>query len=1674
MKNHNFFILVIFLLMGKLVAQPTFSNIPSPLTTGAMFDEIYTNLGNKYALADLNIMAQRPLGETYTIATVPTESCIAGYFHLYFTGTLFTSGTQSAQAQAVVCEVFTSLSNFISSPLSTLGNTVEINILIGNSNSLAGQGELFYSTPNNPQSLSQGVIDNLIYKTITSGVDPYSTLPITIFNTTQANNFYHGALRINPGYNWNTNMATTSIASNEYDLYSVVLHEAVHLLGFISLIDCDGSSALGFIEQFSRYDRFLKSYNNTPLLTAITPSNCSSFNLAFNSSLLTPSVVLSQTNCIPSPAFQNVTTCSVAAKYVSSNATSTVYTPSYFEPGSSLSHFEDMCTYGSFTSVCTPTPSSPGYNDLYFLMSNSGDTDDCYVKRYLREEEKNVLCDLGYTTNTVITSSAAGASHTYAANCVPTATIVGVNDGYSLSGGYTFTTGTSSIVISLNSILANDLPNSGLSVSCVSSVYANATFTLGASTLTVNALQGAGVITLKYYPQNAQGDFGNATYIFIKFMPGGCNPGNSCNLVQNGGFENLVSGPSCGLVITGGTGNLTTLSCWDNYSGGHYIFNTTCTGPNLGFNLGVNTLNILPPVISFNGGGSAISIPAYNAFTGSIRNTLSSPLVPGQPYQLSFWGQNPSSVTPSLGTSVNPNAAPAILTIASYTDAGNTPFANFPANLDVLTQFTINAGSVWSQYTYTFVYSGSLAPGTAIIIGLNSAVSASIPVNSIMHCFLDEVNLVALPSPTFSIPTLSCGNESIANLANYTSTVSTGDFSGTGVNYNFINYSFNSPPSLSPGSYPIAFNYTNTGCTNTLWQVVEVNTPVSLYATGPSSYCANAGGGTTVNVTPNVSTSSLNITWQPGGLTGSLQTISPTITTIYTITSVGNASTTNICPATQTLLVNVSNNCCGTLSIAGFTQTSLNSNTLLFGPMIINYDFTVTPSVQLTMTGDFIMADGVKITVAGGGDLDASFVHMRSCSTEMWEGIEVQDGGFLSLFGDSNGDNLIEDAVTAVDVSNSTTTTATNFIIINNTIFNKNHIDIKLHNYQRSANTYSNAFIIHSNVFTCRNYTYTGYTWPQTTGAASLNLRTVNNATTGLIPPYDLLSAPTTTLKSPYAGQTSSVAILITSVGITSGNNFYGITIGSTSSPTLFNLFDSHNRSIHCTNSNVILANNVFQNTLFTGSGSGLTGPGDGSAVYSAATGVMSNRLEMGASSFDLGNRFWNCHRGVQGRNVYVFNIEKAIFRSTQSTTNTAFGPGNTGISLATNRAQYQVLRNEFTNINAGLTIPLSPGSQTLSASCGTCPVPFGIYAANMSIQQNTFFAGPSGTDYMNRAINITAPNQASWTVNNVTNITPFTLGIIASNNTINEAYRGITINGVQGWRTLMEANSITLKEDNVFSMAQRGIELNAFNATPNSYAHIKGNELYSVGANTYTQTLTSLIYCGDNMGPTLGQPSVTCNDVHDSYNGFVFDSQNQGTSWYGNDMENLARGMLLTYSAVIGAQGSATTGIGNRWPGSNWNGTNYGIYTYSSNAVFSPLYVAGTTTPTFPPNLFGVPNSSSFATYTPNVTSGGASYNCFAPTNKANNAIIPNLTYYADDESFFIALSALYNFLHQNDSIKNSSSSLLNFYNNLSGSSLDNFAQAEDYLMAGDLSGAYSLFSSVSPTNAVESNYLT
>ncbi len=1654
MKNQVICCLSIFisLAFGRIIAQ----------STGSGQFVVADRFGNKYNIENLYA------GSVSTVQSIIGSTCSSGYFIASFEqGSIW---DVNSAAQAVLCQVLKDISNFIISPLSTNINVgPKIRLYCGNTPTASpgtlGAASAYYVFPVSSTNPNQGLIDNQIYKMIVSGVDSYSNVPSSFVN---GSFFYHGYVYGNPnppgGGSWNTTMTSTTVANTEFCMYSIFLHEICHALGFASLIDANGTSILNPLSNsYSRYDKFLKDASGNSLLGAQSNA-CPTSSLTFTASVLS----VNPFSCTSTGTPADVTTCSTAVKYVGNTYTATVYTPNCYENGSSLSHFEDMCPISN-TANCVTSLNSIANNNKYYVMSNGQGMGSCYVKRYLRDAERSVLCDIGYSLTGVYGSTVAGSNYTYASGaCYPT-NVWGMNDGM-VNGFCTYSasaSATNAIPIPISAVLANDSPNT-TTLSCLEVIQDGSFITAsisGTNIIVFNSINAPGVVILKYLPGDGAGNYGGATYIYAYFYSSSCPSPNTCSLVQNGGFESSSGSPLCGFMTT--TNTLRPDCWWPQFNAPEYFLRNCNAGGNI-FNVGSNVLGLTPTIDSFNGSPNNAFVGIYNsAGTFSpgygyapswINSDLSSPLIPAQVYQVSLWVINPFSVS---GTSVTAN--PEIIRISTAPNSAfipdPLPFASFTVN---------NTGNLWTYLTNTFVF--TQPTGHSTIKVLIDPLSVLLP-NTAMagliqyYAFVDEISIVPASGTTLSIPnpTISCGT--LTNLAQYASP-SGGVFSGPGVTALTTSagtqYNFNTSGLAYGASYPIAFTYSTAGgCSNTLWQNIPVSQGINP-GICDNGYTLTAAGFTSGN----------SFTWMPGGVTTQTFAVYPTGTTTYTLFAYNGT-----CVATHYVTLKP---CCSLSGPPSFTSTVLSNS--LTGSVTFTNNLTVAPGTSMFFVGgDFLFAPGTNITVKAGAALIIKDSHLRACTNVMWQGIVVEDGGNLT-FSYENKDNLIEDAVIAADINAQNTSNLNNIFSATHTTFNKNRVDINISGYQRNSSNYP--FSISGCVFTCRDFSFTPTSWPQASIAIGGLRYATGTSTTGLSAPYSMQSATVANLKYPFPSITSQTAIALNNVGLTLNTYTYcGIKIGDFNGAQLFNLFDNHKEGISSINSNLKIYNNVFQNMRY--------------GIRNNITNVMNAKLDMLCGSFDVGNRFWDCYCGVDGNNLYQFYIEKSIFRSTQSTisdnvfdiTNcqgggviTQGGPpplynwpaGTFGIYLNTNRFNYVIRNSEFTNINNGFGIGIYGSTYTVA----TNTIQNGIYGCLTVVQQNTFSAlSPNatstliGTNYMNQAISITSPNSFPWAVAIPNNMFVYDRGFFIENNSFRQVYNAININGfysiTRGFRTRIDGNAIKLADDaRPCTFVQRGISVtNSLGRTS-----VDSNAITGTGISNNKVTL---VHNGINTG--VVSPSVTCNLLYSGFNGFEFVGYNNSAVWRGNSMERLSKGLFLNSAGVIGQQGSNTQSASNYWNdpvGGWWSGTNYGTFVFNSSASLSPMWIKpGASTPlnnwgqnVTPSQIFGS-NSLSVATF--------GDFNCAMTPNAIVLPVpITNVNDFNTYAHYYISSTALYRYLQADDSVRNSASKYAAFVDAFSGSSVDIFYQVEKKIYNRDFALAKSLNSSVSATNNVEYNY--
>lgn len=947
--------LLLFLFCVTLGLHVGFSQQNQPVTysPGGKFDTVYDRFGNSYSLDDIKIVSNT---NTQSILAAPV--CDSGIFNLFFdTGSGFTPSDPDYLARRnIICQVFSDLSEFINSPLELSGEKVQIWVHAMSNNNAAGTASSFYVLPeysSTSYNISGGIVNNEIWKTINSGTDSYTNVvsPLNTVPSGYTNNFYHGRVAINfNNINWHLDL-NTNCPSNKYDLYTVILHEVTHALGFASLINYNGESVFGPQKKyFSKYDTFLKNNDGSYL---ISNGNCNSlYDNIFNNDeyYLHPGCV-NPNGLNNSGTALDITDCNEAVRYFGPSQNIPVYTPSCFEQGSSLSHFEDMCYSNSY--------GFPNGNNNYFSMSNSIDLG--VTKRFLKFEERQVLCDIGYSIN----KTYGVLPNFYDYNTIPSngSRVVGINDGMDENGIYLYigeATVSDPINIAINGIdgiLINDYngitnTTSDIRVECLQDVYdptaqingSSNPFTSTSQVTTINyTTTRPGVHLLRYTPV-VNGIKGNITYVYVYVFNTNCVT-LPCTIIKNGDFESS----SCGQLNYFPGQSEGTIECWESLSGSTDIFTMNCDyAPQFnipGDNSGSVYKNAPIPHNSPNN--------SYIGFSGegeSYQTALSTPLTPNSTYVLSFWATIPQGTTSSY---------PFDLYIASVNNL--MPPIPGGANEQGINHFQIfneiiPSDSQWHYYTKTFTFTETVNHNSVILLRKGNAAY------QYTYIYIDDIAITpVIPSTTLQIPINICENETLLSLDNYLSNViSGGTFSGDNVIFdsNSNSYYFTSN---SSGIYTINYTYieNNAGCPTEVtlsdtFEVLNCSTATTPQIPDFSSYCLEEVFTTNPlqSYYPNENGILISGTWTPSiidtSVAGSFDyTFTPTIGTgqnaysvVKTITIDAPITPTfpNILPlckntSVPVLLSNSNEGVSGTWSPAVVTSNVVGSFTYTFTPV---------------------------------------------------------------------------------------------------------------------------------------------------------------------------------------------------------------------------------------------------------------------------------------------------------------------------------------------------------------------------------------------------------------------------------------------------------------------------------------------------------------------------------------------------------------------------------------------------------------------------------------------------------------------------------------------------------------------------------------------------------------------
>ena len=471
----------------------------------------------------------------------PGQVCDCGHFRLFFkdvidnrqevnptSGVLegygFNDPINGAMRRTSLCRVYEDISVLLTTTLSSAEKVrIEVRQSGDASNALMdagvlGLGGTYFIDIGNVFSHGE------VAKTIIKGEDSYKDLQY--YNSNFAT-IPHGTVRFRFNTNWNFDLSVSPplATSSQRDFYSVALHEALHSLGFLSLISSSGNSVLansGTPFLYSMYDSYLmNSTSGNPLIS--------------NTSTSTGGYTCTST----SPNLGTISACPTFNGNYSNNSNHPTYFDLSvgFEPGSSLSHFN-----------C-----SPPFSNAYIM--NKAYTPN----RTPNIAEVEALCDIGFTTSGTYGQNISPNNNTlatYSNSCSHPCQVIGTNDVL-VSGTTTpyrvcrTTNNCGGIFgeVTINDILANDngAGNLPTGYDCLTIHSGGGQFTATTTTgftYEPDPLFG-GWATLSYIPICTNGGIttrGSRAYVlvYVEYPPDPtCEvyAHNDCNLVCNGDFE---------------------------------------------------------------------------------------------------------------------------------------------------------------------------------------------------------------------------------------------------------------------------------------------------------------------------------------------------------------------------------------------------------------------------------------------------------------------------------------------------------------------------------------------------------------------------------------------------------------------------------------------------------------------------------------------------------------------------------------------------------------------------------------------------------------------------------------------------------------------------------------------------------------------------------------------------------------------------------------------------------------------------------------------------------------------------------------------------------------------------------------------------------------------------------
>ncbi len=1627
-----------------------------------------------------------------------------GAFRLYYedialsTGDGFDDPVNGATSRATLCAVYQYIQNtfnFTNIPTND-PITIEIERSFTGSNPPVNAGVLATAGPVYPNSAAPGIYNGSLLNHFLTNVSPN----VNLFDARLQVNFVPQNPTTNALINYHL-PTTLPVTNCSTDLFTVLLHEVGHQLGFGSLLRENAGQQP--ISAFGNNQYTLFDWQNIWHGNINTPAT---FEKIVTGSLLNPQInplIANSTNYLRDESLWlngngrflgNIPIYSgVFGNSVSSLAI-----------GSVASH---IC--GDYLSFTERFSLSPGYRKA-FVMSPSIDVGE--VKRQYTDEEIRIFLNLGYVLNPIFANSMSINGVTPNSNIIlsnrapvttkqvtsnlinPTfpdlvqpADFTIINNGtplnISLSADPTISDVDGDIVRVENNSLFNirGCSNNGNNHSC----------------LTTNAL--GNIITYTPRPNfigraqfgfylNDGNERGSFMVYTIDVLPGSSfvntpninTPIGNNELIVNGDFEELseikIAGNALdenllntshqfrreeGLYFSGvhfsDAHPLQYINWLWTSGGGELIRNSqkNCNAPINPYSFGANPFSfpngIWNPPVSTIGNG-------YSYITGNHNyHTLATSLQTCHRYIANFDVNFQNSGLP-IGSvyTVNLNFHSSVL---------------FPTNPSLQsTPVSVIVGTGWQTITVPFVYCSSTPPNFLNFIGSG-------------FIFYDNVSLIEDLSP--APPLIANAAASNLQLCFGNSTNLLGSATNNFCNTTYVWQPGNlSGPSVSitPSTNTTYTLTVNDGCrtatsvititVNPLPTISIVASPSVVCPTSPSSTLTASGGAT--------------YTWQPGNIIGNPITVNPTSTTIYTVTGTDANGCSNSAQVTVATTTCASCNSCNPIATSGVFPATITSANVY----CINNNVTVS-GTRILIGSDFKIAANVKISVASNGVLIISNSHLYACG-DMWQGIEVQNGGRLIIT-----NSLIEDAKMAIDVTNNTqTNTALPPINLTNTTFNKNYVSVNINNYRQQIVTYP--FTIRGCVFTCRNIAFTNNSFPTATTIKATAPNAGAPYTSNIIDNTIYSQTTNAGLKAPYAGQKSNSGIVLTNVGAVFIDNLpiipvmilYNITIGSPNNQYT-NVFDNQKYGINTFNSGLNSVNNVYQNTA------NITKGNAGYGIYAVCDQTYIGQV-IAKKVNNFNNQFIDCGTGVNTEYCPNVEVTDNLFKTSKllntANGNPIGGKGVNGVNIkVTDVTTINVSSNQIANYENGIVLN----------QVGTSPLinwnPEFYYLDNNIISAKLNGQGAITTQYVKNAIIAQTLNPEKEYA-----------GVLSiTNNQISNVYRGIYSGNWADVEFAINDNTIDFVPDAInASNPTYGINLVNNYADGRTPANVVNNSI--TGYSNLNPAITNVdgISCNASFGIEVG-----CNTTKNTNYGLRFSGFCYKTGADKNIMDNNQYGFVLDNNALVGKPANpfsipSVNSIGgpnqpadNKWQGT-WTGSRFKTYTNNSFAQNSPMYVDNSNATTNPDlSAYSSPinalneyhNFNGSLIYTtgtnttvcnivPKTNNGNGGNNANSIINNGNTntnlleRVVQNQVTIPNNatETQHIQHGQVYRLLKKDNALMANSSVLQNFYSTSQTSNEELFFVTEQQLAGNNLSNAAGNIAALSSANTIDANNKT